>query len=232
MENNKLTKKDIEEILKYIKSGPFKARELTKEETHKNSPELKDAAWKAGEELMKALTEKFYNFPPTKKYMLGTQYYLYYHGLLAETFRTFQNTFRLAEEGYYRSALADLRDLLELVMKIKFFYENTEDFYKWINHPNSSFYTTKDMRDSGFFSEELNNRIEDFSTTLSKNRHSLRFTLDSLGPVITNVSYYRKDMFEKWCKHMIDLKELTIEIINFDSNPYNVNIELNSPPKT
>lgn len=200
-------------ITKYLKYGPFEARRITKEETHKNSSELKDVAWKAGEELLNVISDKFYNYPPAKKYMVGSPQYRYFTGLLAEVLKTFQNTFRLAEEGYYRSAFSDLRDLLEIVMRIKYFYHAEEDFNKWIK---GQYYTTEDIRDSEFFGDPLTEKIKGFSNTLSANRHSVVFTLDSLGPIITNASYYRKDLFEKWCKHMIMLKDLCLEIVNFE----------------
>lgn len=203
-------------VQKYLLQGPFKAREITKEETEKQSKQLKDETWKAGEELMNQIINKFYyNLNDEHRYGLPKPKFKYFIGILAETTRTFRITFYLAECGYYRLAFANLRDILEFVMKIKYFYENKTEFDEWIAKPNSSFFTTSDLREKMFRDNKaLNKEVENFSNTLSKNRHSLRFTLDSLGVIITDTSYYRKDLFEKWCKHMIMLKNLSIKIIN------------------
>lgn len=150
-----------------IKAGFVKARELTKEETHKN--------------LSKAV----------------------------------QNSFRLAEEGYYRSAFRELRDILELVMKIKLFYVSTEDFKKWYEDPNK-LYTTGDMRAHAVFkNSKLNKEIEKLSRALSNNRHCSSATLDSRGPVTTSICYFRQDLFEKWCNHVTLLTDLGTKIINW-----------------
>lgn len=202
-------------LTKYIKEGPFKAREITKDETEKNSKELKDIAWVAGEELINKTMESFLNYPPEKNYELFSEPYMELNKLSVELVKTFQNAFRLAEEGYYRSAFGELRDILELVMKIKLFYEDPKAFKKWLSDPNV-LYTTKEIRKQKLYQNSgLNSEIESLSSTLSNNRHCSSNTLDAKGPIVTNVSYYRKDLFEKWCKHMIILKDLGIKIINF-----------------
>lgn len=211
MNGNTQNPKEI--IQKYLSQGPFKARETTKCETHVHSKDLNDAAWEAGSKLMEALSNKFYNFPPQKNYMIGSPQYPYFTGLLAEVLKTFQNAFRLAEEGYYRSAFGELRDLLELVMKIKYFYEKPKEFNIWIGGKDGLF-TTEDVRNKLFKGTELYDEINEFSNTLSRNRHGAVYTLDSLGIIITSANYYRKDLFEKWCKHMIMLKDLSIKIIS------------------
>ena len=134
--------------------------------------------------------------------------------LYTEIVKTYQNAFRLAEEGYYRSAFGELRDLLEQIMKIKLFYEEISLFKKWVKDANV-LYTTKELRKTDLFKNAgLNEKIANLSNALSNNRHSSFATLDANGPVNTNVSYYRKDLFEKWCKHLILLSELSSEIID------------------
>ena len=110
------------EILVSIREGVTKGREYAKKDAHQHSGELKDAAWKAGEEIINSLAEAFLNVPPEKKYPPFTVPHHRLMQLLTEYAKTFQNAFRLAEEGYYRSAFAELRDLLEIVMMLKLFY--------------------------------------------------------------------------------------------------------------
>ena len=218
------TKEAIGDILKkYISQGPFRAREITKEETAKISKELKDVAWKAGEEIIRKIGERFLEYPPQKNYNPFTKEHTILYALLIEFIKTFQNAFRLAEEGYYRSAFGESRDMLEIVMKIKLFYEDKISFNKWLTDPNKLF-TTSYIRSTALFRNfGLNEEIEKLSNVLSNNRHCSFATLDARGPIVTNVSYYRKDLFEKWCKHMILLKDLAIKIINAeDKNPKQV----------
>lgn len=206
---------DIEEIItRYFKVGPFESAKLTKEKTEKKSKEIKDKTWKACDSLLKEISEKFYEESHLNPiYALEKEEWEYFVGLSIELVKTLQVTFRLAEEGYYRIALGNLRDILEIVMKIKYFYNNKEKFLEWIDKPR--IYNTKGLRKLLFKDTELKNEIENFSNSLSNNRHSIRQSLDSLGIVLTNLPYYRKDLFEKWCKHMILLKDLCIKIINY-----------------
>jgi 6-pyruvoyl-tetrahydropterin synthase len=207
------------EILeKYVSKGPFKARELTKQETHKNSSELKNSAWAAGDEMLNEISRNFYEISQDDtKLKMSFNQFINFTALLAELLRTFQITFILAEEGYYRTAFANLRDLLELVMKIRYFYDHPEEFDKWRSDPNK-LYTTENIRKLFFRRTSLEKELEKFSQALSRSRHGSSATLDASGPLMTNVSYYRKDLFEKWCKHMIILKDLTTKICKFESN--------------
>lgn len=203
---------DIKAIIKkYLKSGPWKAAEITKEETEKDSKVIKDIAFAAGEELLREIGGKFYSYPPKKTYEFGTQEFALFSSLLAELMKTSQISFRLAEEGYYRVAMASLRDVLELVLLIKLFYDSPTDFQEWFG---GGIYKMKRLRKKLFRGSEIDKEVIDFSQILSNNRHSMRPTLDAFGKILTNVPYYRKDLFEKWCKHMITLKDLGIKIIN------------------
>lgn len=200
-------------LLKNIKVGFVKSREITKKDTQRNSKAIKDKAWGAGEELINKLGCTFFEVPPKKKYPIISQSNMALMSLYIELVKSFQNAFRLAEEGYYRSAFGELRDILELTMKIKLFYENEDFLKKWIMDPHK-IYTTGDMRKLSLFKNSgLNKRINDLSKTFSINRHCSSRTLDSLGQIMTNVCYYRKQIFGKWCKHLIQLKDLGIEII-------------------
>jgi len=206
---------DIKKIMSNVKAGFVKARELTKEETHNTSKQIMDKSWSKFEELINLIAQDFYNYPPEKKYKVFTPEFNLFQSLLVELVKTVQNSFRLAEEGYYRSAFGELRDILELVMKIKLFYVSTKDFKKWHEDPHK-LYTTGDMRTHTFFQNpELNKEIEKLSRALSNNRHCSSATLDSRGPVMTNICYFRKDLFEKWCKHAILLSDLGIKITKF-----------------
>jgi len=110
----------------------------------------------------------------------------------------------------------ELKTMFEFLMKIKLFYEVPSLFHKWLSDPNI-LYTTKDMRKTDLYKKSnLNKEIEKLSRAFSNNRHCSSKTLDAKGPIVTNVSYYRKNLFEKWCKHMILLKDLGIKIINFN----------------
>lgn len=203
---------DTKKIMYNVKAGFVKARELTKEETHNNSKQIMDKTWSKFEELINLIAQEFYNYPPQKKYQVFTPEFNLFQSLLVELVKTVQNSFRLAEEGYYRSAFGELRDILELVMKIKLFYVSTEDFKKWYEDPHK-LYTTRYMRSLPFFQKSgLNTEIEKLSKALSNNRHCSSATLDSRGPVMTNICYFRKNLFEKWCKHVILLTDLGIKI--------------------
>jgi len=95
--------------------------------------------------------------------------------------------------------------------------EDVNIFGKWFKDPKR-IYTTKEMRKLSFFQKSgLNKEIEDFSNVLSNNRHCSSATLDSRGSLITNACYYRKPLFDKWCKHMIILKDLIIKIVDISS---------------
>ena len=213
--------KEMNDIIRNMRAGMVSARNITKEETHKHSTDLKNAAWKAGEDLINEIGIAFFKEPPAKKYPFFSGENKLLYSLLAESVKTFQNAFRLSEEGYYRSAFGELRDILELVMKIKLFYIDTACFKKWYEDPNE-LYPTTEMRSHILFRDSgLNMEIEKLSNALSNNRHCSSATLDSRGPFITNACYYRKDLFEKWCKHVIILKELCIKIINIQQSPKN-----------
>jgi len=200
-------------IRKNIRAGLVPAREQTKKDTHENSKDLKDAAWKAAEEIINIIGNRFFKFPPVKRYEIFSPPFIALWGLYIEYVKTFQNTFRIAEEGYYRCAFGELRDQLEIIMKMRYFYENIEDFEKWYRDPNKIF-TTKDLRKKDFFKKSgLCDEIESFSNTLSIYRHGSSATLDSKGPLATNACYYRKDIYDKWCKHFIILKKLCIKIL-------------------
>lgn len=221
--NREESEMGIPEILKIIEKGPFEARGLTKKRTHQESKELKEIAWKSIEEISKTIADAFFNSPPPKKYTL-TKQGLILLALFVEFNKTSANAFRLAEEGYYRSAFGESRDLLELVMKIKLFYEFPESLQEWVRTPNKLF-TTKRMRKHRLFqNSELNEEIKKLSNTFSNNRHCSVRNLDAFGKVMTNVPYYRKDLFEKWCKHIILMKELSIKIINSDAKQINESI--------
>ena len=208
-----LKKKKIDEIIKrYFKKGPFKAKKLVKIDTAENSKSIKDKTWQAGTDLINEVIDNFYNFDfENKSYKLKLYQIIKFQGLLAEIIRTFSTAFKLAEEGDYRIAFAELRDILEFVIKIKFFYNNPEHFDKWTKDPNKV-YAISDILPS--FNEQLKLKINDFQNVLSINRHGSSFTLDSFGEIICDINYYKKEQFEKWCKHMITLKDLSIEIIS------------------
>ncbi|MBI2549139.1 hypothetical protein HYW21_07355 [Candidatus Woesearchaeota archaeon] len=179
---------NINQIMSNVKAGFVKARNLTKEDTHKNSKEIMDTAWSKFEELIKLIAQECYNFPPEKKYIFPSNEYLLLWSILAELVKTIQNSFRLAEEGYYRCAFGELRDVLELVMKIKLFYISTEDFKQWSEDPNKV-YNTRTMRKLSFFKKSgLNEEIKKLSNSLSLYRHSSSVNLDSRGSVMTNIS--------------------------------------------
>ena len=204
---------DIKKIMSNVRAGFVKARELTKEETHNNSKEIMDISWRKFEELINSIAQEFYDYPPEKKYKVFTPEFNLFQSILVELVKTVQNSVRLAEEGYYRSAFGELRDILELIMKIKLFYVSTEDFKKWHEDPHK-LYTTGDMRSLPFFQQSgLNAEIEKLSKALSNNRHCSSATLDSRGPVMTNICYFRQDLFEKWCKHVILLTDLSMKIL-------------------
>lgn len=212
-ESEKAHLETIYKAMSNIQAGFVNARILTKEETHKNSKEINDDAFARFEEVINLITKEFYDYPPQKKYNFLTMEHYVFQSLLFELVKTFQNSFRLAEEGYYRSAFGELRDVLELIMKIKLFYVSTEDFKKWCEDPNK-LYITSEMRSHPFFKKSgLNEEIEKLSQALSNNRHCSKSTLDSMGAVMTNVPYFRKDLFEKFCKHIFILSDLAIKII-------------------
>ena len=214
--SEKIGENPREILSKYIKEGPFKAREITKIETEKNSEELRDAARKNGEDIINNVLKKFLEYPPEKNYKPFSKGYMELYKLATELTKTFQNAFRLAEEGYYRSAFGELRDMLEMIMKIKLFYEDRSSFNKWLTDSNALF-TTSDIRSTPIFKNSgLNEEIKKLSNALSNNRHCSHATLDARGPIVTNISYYRKDLFEKWCRHIIMLKDLSIKIIDFE----------------
>ena len=199
-------------IDKYVKVGFDEARKITKEETHKHSKEIKDAAWASGSQIINGICVSLLNYPPEKKYPPLSRPSLVLTAIITDFTKTFQNAFRLAEEGYYRSAFGELRDLLELAMMMKLFYEEPPEFDRWYKDPNVLFTTKKMRRLSLFMNSGLNNEIKKLSNALSRNRHSSSKCLDSRGKVMTNICYYRKDLFDKWCKHLI-LMEKWIEKI-------------------
>ena len=205
---------DIKKIMSNVKAGFVKARELTKEETHNTSKQIMGTAWSKFEELINLIAQEFYDYPPEKKYKVFTPEFNLFQSILVELVKTVQNSFRLAEEGYYRSAFGELRDILELVMKIKLFYVSTEDFKKWYEDPNAV-YNTRRMRKLSFFKKSgLNDEIKKLSNSLSTYRHSSSANLDSRGLVMTNICYFRKDLFEKWCNHAISLTNLGTKIVH------------------
>ena len=203
---------EIKKIMSNVRSGFVRARERTKGDTHKESKQIMDSAWSKFEELINLIAQEFYNYPPEKKYKVFTPEFNLFQSILVELVKAVQNSFRLAEEGYYRSAFGELRDILKLVMKIKLFYVSTQDFKKWHEDPHK-LYTTGDMREHSFFKNSgLNEEIEKLSKALSNNRHCSSATLDSRGPVMTNACYFRQDLFEKYCKHVILLADLGLKI--------------------
>ena len=201
-------------IMENIKLGFVHSREKTKQDTEKYSKDIKDRAWKAGDDLLLAVADNFVSDKIRERYELFSKEHTQMYALFAEALKTFQNTFRLAEEGYYRSAFGELRDLLEIIMKMKLFYEDKNSFHKWLNSPIELFITSDIRKTELFKNSPITGRIEHFSHILSNNRHCSSYTLDANGSIITNVSYYRKDLFEKWCKHVFILKEIVSEIIN------------------
>ncbi len=110
--NETIQENPREILLKYIKKGPFEAREITKNETEKNSKELRDTAWNSFDDIVNKIAGSFLNYPPQKNYELFSKEYMELNKLTVELIKTFQNAFRLAEEGYYRSAFGELRDIL------------------------------------------------------------------------------------------------------------------------
>jgi len=200
-------------LLRNVKAGFVESRNLTKEDTYRFSKDIKNSAWKSGEELINSLADNFFNVPPPKKYPILSSQKMILLALYTELVKSFQNSFRLAEEGYYRSAFGELRDMLELVMKIKLFYEEEKYLKEWAKDPNRLL-VTKEMRSFLLFKNSgLNEEIEKLSNVFSNNRHSSSHTMDAVGPLLTNACYYRRPLFEKWCKHVILLKDLGIKII-------------------
>ena len=87
---------DIKKIMSKVKAGFVKARKLT-------------------EEGINNITRELYNYSPEKKYKFPSNEFSLFQSILVELCKAVQNSFRLAEEGYYRSAFGELGDILEVI---------------------------------------------------------------------------------------------------------------------
>ena len=87
---------DIKKIMLNVKAGFVKARELTKEETHKTPKPIIDEAWSKFEGLINLIAQEFYNYPPEKKYKVFTHEFNIFQSILVELVKAVQNSFRLS----------------------------------------------------------------------------------------------------------------------------------------